>query len=71
MEAETIIIEYISVWNWYLLGWLFFLGAIVSILIDQGFGVIAFSAFMLGCLISWVTTFYKKNKLLKGDQKDE
>ena len=63
MEKENIIIQYVSSWNWFLLSWIFFIGATIILFLDGRYRIVFAFVYLLSGLISLLISYYRKYKL--------
>ena len=63
MEKENIVIQYVSSWNWFLLSWIFFIGATIILFLDGRYRIVFAFVYLLSGLISLLISYYRKYKL--------
>lgn len=64
MEKENLIMQYISVWGWYLLGMIFLISAFIILFSGEYIGNnVMFVVFIVSWILCIYTSFKRKNKL--------
>jgi ribosomal protein S19 len=71
MEKESIIIRYISAWNWHLLGIIFLVGSLIVISTARDFiNLVIYAALMIGFILCEFIAYQRREKIEKEDSNE-